>query len=191
MDSRTAGLLQKKAAKWYLDKIGEKPSLSNMVSVDQVMKGRRGVVTPILGQIFHYVYDPKTKDDLPYYDTFPLVMPIQMYDDGWLGINVHYLPPYLRARLLGLIRATMRSTKMTREVKARLTYQIIVTASRMRIALPAVKRYLTSHVASKIARIHPRDWHYVVMLPSEQFKKASKEKVWADSVAQIRGRKKS
>ena len=43
-----------------------------------------------------YFYDPKTKQQMKYYDRFPLIMCVQMYNNG-LGLNFHYLPPMLRA----------------------------------------------------------------------------------------------
>ena len=47
-----------------------------------------------------FFYDPKFKKTLPYYDTFPLVLPLETYNDGFLGINMHYLPIPLRVNLL-------------------------------------------------------------------------------------------
>ena len=49
------------------------------------------------GGVFQYVYDPKHRDTLPYYDKFPLIIPIEMTKNGWLAINLHYLPPMIRA----------------------------------------------------------------------------------------------
>ena len=39
----------------------------------------------IVGKMYFYSYDPKLKDVLPYYDRFPLVIPIENYSDGFLG----------------------------------------------------------------------------------------------------------
>ena len=47
-----------------------------------------------------FVYGPKHAKKLPYYDTFPLVLPLERYSDGFLGMNFHYLPIPLRMRLL-------------------------------------------------------------------------------------------
>ena len=53
-----------------------------------------------IGQMFMFFYDPKNKQTLPYYDRFPLVFPIELYSDGFLGINLHYLPQKYRANLM-------------------------------------------------------------------------------------------
>ena len=50
-----------------------------------------------------FVYGPKHAKKLPYYDTFPLVLPLERYSDGFLGMNFHYLPIPLRMKLLDKI----------------------------------------------------------------------------------------
>lgn len=56
--------------------------------------------------------DPKTKDDLPYFDAFPLFFPIQFTQgsEGVLmhAINIHYLEPKLRKRFLKEIEIILR-----------------------------------------------------------------------------------
>ena len=61
--------------------------------------------------MFMFIYDPKHKDTLPFYDTFPLVFPIEIYSDSFLGINLHYLPPVLRAKLMDALYTTANNNK--------------------------------------------------------------------------------
>ena len=42
----------------------------------------------------------KHKETLPFYDSFPLVIIIGKAKGGFLGMNLHYLPPTLRAKFL-------------------------------------------------------------------------------------------
>ena len=51
----------------------------------------------LMGGLYYFYYDPKTKAELPYYDRFPLVMPLKRDSDGFIGLNLHYLP--LRYRI--------------------------------------------------------------------------------------------
>ena len=53
-----------------------------------------------LGHMYTFLYDPKNKETLPYYDRFPLVFPINKAKGGFLGMNFHYLPLPLRAQLM-------------------------------------------------------------------------------------------
>lgn len=194
LDKRKIKRLEKQSVDWFVHKIGARrrsktPNAENYedFSGEDFLRGRRGVENRFEpGQMFLYRYDAKTKDQLPYWDAYPLVMPIEIYDDGWLGVNIHYVPPYLRARLLGLIRGTMRSEKLSREAKAKITYGLIKDSSKFSIMKPAIKRYLSSHVKTKIVRVHPQEWENVIFLPMDDFQKASREKVWRDSLRAMR-----
>ena len=63
---------------------------------------------PMLGNMYLFSYDPKTKETLPYYDRFPLIIPFRPSvvsgkagsGPGFYGLNLHYIPPRLRARLM-------------------------------------------------------------------------------------------
>ena len=52
------------------------------------------------GNMFMFFYDPKHKDTLPYYDKFPLIIMVEKAPGGFYGLNLHYLPPILRAKFL-------------------------------------------------------------------------------------------
>ena len=84
-----------KSTQWYRDKIAEfgKPG-----AMDLIRDGKRNN-NPFFGRLNMFFYDPKFKKTLPYYDTFPLVLPLENYPDGFLGINFHYLPMNLRLQL--------------------------------------------------------------------------------------------
>lgn len=197
LDPRTYKRYERKATEWFTQKLGrfkrsskdEKTGIRRVTS-DDFMKTRKGISgDPIPGQMFVYFYDPKHKATLPYYDKFPMVLVMHINADqgSMLGLNVHYLPPVLRARLLGLIRGTMKSTKLSREAKARVTYGLIKSTSQWKIAQPCLKKYLFSHIMGKVVRIFPSEWEQAVMLPLYSWAKAAKEIVWADSVSKIRG----
>ena len=41
------------------------------------------VAKSVLGKMYFYSYNPKWKNELPWYDTFPLVFPIEKYSDDF------------------------------------------------------------------------------------------------------------
>ena len=53
-----------------------------------------------VGKMYLFHYDPKWKNVLPYYDTFPLILMMGNANKGFYGINLHYLPTNLRMLLL-------------------------------------------------------------------------------------------
>ena len=138
-----------------------------------------------IGKMYMFVYDPKTKDILPYYDTFPLVFPIEFYGDSFLGINMHYLPPMLRAKLMDALYLTINNNKYDKTTLLKISYNILNGASRYRYFKPCVKKYLLSHVGSPFIYIAPDEWDYALMLPTERFQKANKSVVYKDSLSMV------
>ena len=151
----------KEPYQWYRNRIKElgTPSQAQLIR-DGKITGRVN-----FGALNMFIYDPKLKNKLPYYDTFPLVLPIERYRDGFLGINFHYLPYALRARLLSRLdpNANYSALKNVRLVK------------------PTLKRYLNTNVRSRFRKLEEEDFMTAIMLPVQRFKKASDTQVWSDS----------
>ena len=151
----------KEPYQWYRNRIKElgTPSQAQLIR-DGKITGRVN-----FGALNMFIYDPKLKNKLPYYDTFPLVLPIERYGDGFLGINFHYLPYALRARLLSRLdpNANYSALKNVRLVK------------------PTLKRYLNSNVRSRFRKLEEEDFMTAIMLPVQRFRKSSASKVWSDS----------
>ena len=134
-----------------------------------------------IGRMYLVSYDPKHKETLPYYDMFPLLIPIERYSDGFLGLNLHYLPPALRAKLLGSLYDILNDATTDDRKKFMISYNILKSASKHAWFKPCVKRYLASHFRSRFIKIPHQNWTAAVFLPVESFEKASKNEVWTDS----------
>ena len=139
------------------------------------------VAKSVLGKMYFYSYNPKWKDKLPWYDTFPLVFPIERYSDGFLGLNFHYLAPKHRAILMDQLKAFANNKKYDETTRLRLTYNMLKGFSKIKRARPTVHRYLNSKVNSKFVLVNADEWEVALFLPVERFKKASKKQVWAHS----------
>lgn len=139
------------------------------------------------GRLYFVHYDPKHKKTLPYYDTFPLIIPIERYKDGILGMNLHYLPPILRARLLDALYDTLTNQKFDHNTKMKVSYSILSGASKYKYFQPCIKRYLGKHFRSRFLKVPADSWTPAVFLPMERFEKADKKQVWKDSRKTIRG----
>ena len=139
------------------------------------------VAATILGKMYFYSYNPKWKAELPWYDTFPLVFPIERYPDGFLGLNFHYLAPKHRAILMDQLKAFANNKKYDETTKLRLTYNMLKGFTKIKRARPTVHRYLNSKVNSKFVLVNADEWEVALFLPVERFKKASKKQVWANS----------
>jgi hypothetical protein len=130
---------------------------------------------------------PKHKGTLPYYDTFPLVLPIQKESDGFLGINFHYLIPKDRAILFDELKVFVNDRTLGPMTKIKIKYDMLRGFTRFKRAKPCLKRYLTTYLKSQFIPIGTDEWAPALFLPVEQFRKRNKQAVWAES-KQIFGR---
>ena len=139
----------------------------------------------VIGKMYFYFYDPKTKDTMPYYDRFPLVIPIESYNDGFLGLNLHYISPKYRMTLLDKLSVTASNKTYDERTRLRLNYKYLANASRVFEATPCIKRYLYGHIQSRFLEITADEWDIAALLPMESFVGASTSKVYADSQEQF------
>lgn len=144
---------------------------------------------PLIGRMYLFNYDPKNKQKLPYYDRFPLVFPISstrtsglaVSGGSFLGINLHYLPPPLRARLMDALYDTATTKNIDENTRLRISYNILQQASRYRFFKPCIKRYLISQVQTKFFYVEPSEWEMALFLPLDRFVGANKTRIYADS----------
>lgn len=134
--------------------------------------------TIVPGNMYMFFYDPKHKETLPHYDIFPLVFPFERTEDGFLGLNMHYLPYRMRVLLFDTL-LNFKSTKTLDErTKLKYSWSTLKGLSRHKLAEQCVKRYLGQHIQSQVKLITPTDWTTTLMLPVERFVGAKKNQIW-------------
>ena len=143
---------------------------------------REGLISqrPQYGRMNFFFYDAKGKNELPYYDRFPLVLPIGVAEStGFVGLNFHYLSIPMRLKLLNVIAEYATDDRMDENTRIRLTWNRI---KRNPLVKPTVKRYLASHVQSRFRAITAEEMMAAVLLPVQRFVPQGVEtKVYADS----------
>jgi hypothetical protein len=160
-------------------------SNTTAASFDKRMDSSRKTNDMEYGYMYAFKYDPKWKKELPYYDTFPLIFPVKFESDGFLGINFHYLPTVLRAKLMDGLYSTLTNKQYDDTTRVRISYQILQSASKYRYFKPTLKKYLRNHVRSKFLEIHVNEWDIALFLPTESFRKADASYVWEESRKKI------
>ena len=173
------------ARDWYRSAAGKLMSNISPSVFEKRTDEARKVSSMEFGYMYAFKYDPKTKNDLPYYDTFPLIFPVRMDSDGFLGINFHYLPPVLRAKLMNALYSTLTNKKYDDTTKIKISYSILQSASKYRYFKPMLKKYLRSHVRSQFLEIQVNEWDMAIFLPTESFRKADTGRVWEESRKKI------
>jgi len=134
-----------------------------------------------MGRMYLFNYDPKHKQTLPYYDRYPLIFPVESAPGGFYGINMHYLPYLLRAKLMDALYDLSSNEKYDEKTRLKIGYDILKGASKFKWFKPTFKRYLSNHVRSRFIEIASSEWDIALFLPLERFEKASKREVWRDS----------
>ena len=172
----------KAAGDWFRSIVNRTKGKFSSETPEKILQRSESLnTTSVLGKMYFYSYDPKWKNDLPWYDTFPLVFPIEKYPDGFLGLNFHYLAPKHRAILMDQLKMYANNKKYDETTKLKLTYNMLKGFTKIKRAKPTVHRYLTSKVKSKYVLVNADEWEVALFLPVERFRKASKKKVWAHS----------
>jgi len=133
---------------------------------------------PKPGDMMMYFYDPKFKEELPYYDRFPLTLLIQPAKGGFHGLNLHYLAPGVRARFLDELMELAPKNMNDTSRLVRLRYNLLKGAVKYKEFKPCFKHYLMDHVESQIVRVPMTEWEIAIFLPTEEFKKQKAQSVW-------------
>jgi hypothetical protein len=173
---------QERSFQWYKNQI---VSLGSNVTGREVIKSGKLTMQLMPGHMYLFMYDPKHKKTLPYYDTFPLVLPFRKLPDGFLGINLHYLPYLMRFNLLGELSKYAMDKKYDEKTRIRISWELLENSSKLLPATACVKHYLSNHLKTQFLKINYPDWITAAMLPIENFVKQRKENVWKETRKKI------
>ena len=166
------------ARAWYRDR-----ARTTRIQPQTLIKSDRERLTSrvMIGRMYHFFYDPKHKKTLPYYDRFPLIFPFKRVRGGFLGINLHYLPLRLRAKLMDELYGLTRDNRYDEDTRLKISYNVLNGAAKYKYFNPCVKHYLTPHVKSRFLEVYAAEWDIALFLPTERFVGAGKGAVHADS----------
>jgi hypothetical protein len=167
------------SSKWFRAKVQELGRQNpHKVLRDDALVKRRGFRT---GSMYMFMYDPKHRKTLPYYDSFPLIIAVERAPKGFYGLNLHYLSPVLRAKFLDKLMENTNNRKFDETTRMTLNYQALKSVGKLKEFAPCFKHYLTNHVDSNIVMVEAPEWEIAIFLKTESFKKKSKSHVWGQS----------
>ena len=177
-DAERAGLLPrtKSSRDWFLRKIRSMTKVSSSrILNDDLLEVRN---KPLIGRMFMFVYDPKGKETLPYYDKFPLIIMVGPAKKGFYGLNLHYLPPRQRAVFFDRLLDYTTNKKYNENTRFRLSYDMLSSTAKLRAFAPCFKHYLYDHVSSKTVEVLPPEWEIALFLPTDSFEKERNSSIW-------------
>lgn len=165
--------------KWFYDRLKGIRNLNrkNLLNDDSLVVKNK----PLVGRMFMFIYDAKTKENLPYFDKFPLIIMVGPAKGGFYGLNLHYLPPLVRAMFFDKLLKHTNNKKFDETTKFRLNYEMLKSASNLKQFQPCFKRYLFSHIKSKTVEVPSSEWELALFLQTDDFVYKTRQTVWKDS----------
>ena len=164
-----------KGASWYRNAVS---LITDRSSPADLMSSGKLLGRPSGGRMSMFFYDPKTKNRLPYYDTFPLVLPLETAKGGFIGLNFHYLPYGARFKFLQTLQTYASNAKFDQSTKIQASYDSIKSNKYVKAS---IKRYLYSQVRSQFLRVDVNEMALAAYLPVAQFQGATIGSVFAKS----------
>tara|TARA_B100000508_G_C11458590_1_gene278015 strand:- start:983 stop:1573 length:591 start_codon:yes stop_codon:yes gene_type:complete len=182
-DRATFPARTQKAREWYRNAAKGIKNVNNRTFMSQ---NKTNLVNKAeVGKMYLFNYDPKHKATLPYYDKYPLVFPIGPAKGGFYGLNMHYLPPQMRASLMDNLYDYVSDDNMDSKTKINMTYKVLNSTTKLKAFKPCIKHYLFKHVRSRYLFIYPSEWDMALMLPLARFEKQSSRYVYSKSLSMI------
>lgn len=170
---------------WFNEKMKAIPNMTpNKVMMQNAGQNMTHVLMP--GKLYMFYYDPKFKETLPYYDTFPLVLPFGKEKDHFIGLNLHYLDYPTRFQLFKALLKITGAGRLTYKTKLQYSWNLVRSAAELAPAQACVKMYLFSNVKSPFLEVPPKEWATAAMLPVHHFVGASSSHVWSESKNKIK-----
>ena len=164
-----------RSATWYRSQVNR---IASGKTAGQLFREGKLQGRPSVGRWNLFGYNPKLRAKLPYYDIFPLVLPLEPTKGGFMGMNFHYLPPLLRFRLLERMQARASDRRFDSKTKFEVNYDDV---KNIKIVKPTIKKYLYAYCQTGFLRINADDAAIAIYLPVQRFKKAPEATVYADS----------
>lgn len=161
--------------RWYRQKVQAllpKPQVRQMIR--EGIKTQKVTVRPNFGMMNLFYYRPKGAEKLPYYDVFPLVIPLgRRLNNGFVGINFHYLSVPQRWLLLERLSMFQVPSELdafdSEEGGGDVMALFWSKIRRKRGVKPIVRRYLTKYIQSRFLKIELSEMLIALAIPMERF----------------------
>ena len=152
----------KEASDWFAKNVAKlgKIGSGKMLGDDRLRK--QAGASP--GDMVMYTYNPKHKETLPYYDTFPLAIVVAIFLDK--------------------LNDVASNQKFNATTRFKITYKLLMATKSYKYFKPCFKHYLSANVTSNIMKVNAAEWNIAIFLQTASFKKAGAGTVWADSRSQ-------
>ena len=153
---------KQKSASWYRNAVS---LIADRTSPSELFASGKLLGRPSAGRMAMFFYDPKTKARLPYYDTFPLVLPLEPMKGGFIGLNFHYLKPGARVAFLRSLANEATDKRFDKKTRYNINWRNNTFMKK------TAKHYLFNHVRTSFLNITAEEMAIAIFLPVARFKK--------------------
>ena len=187
--SSKANQEKEKSVQWLKAKLDNFAAYTKKAEQEKIMKQFTRTKQPLTGQMIMYIYRAEHDLTLPFWDAAPLgifVGPVPEKPTHFYSMNLHYIPPVLRAKFFDSLLELMTTKTIQDSSRFALTYKMLKGTQKFNYFRPCWKMYITKNVQSNIVLIPPDEWINVLFLESAQWQKAGKSTVYNWSRSQLR-----
>lgn len=135
--------------------------------------------TKLIGQVLLFRYKPESRTKI--YDKFPLVLVLFYKKGGFVGINLHYIPPKDRLKLILLMNNVILKLTTKDRQKTRIKILSILNKkifSKYKNVL--INNYNTKNIMGKAKVTTPEEWTIFAFLPV--FKGINPSKLYSEII---------
>ena len=148
-----------KSYDWYRKQVNAMTTPGARALINQ----GKATMRPKYGIMNLFGYDPKHKLTLPYYDKFPLIMPLERAKGGFYGLNFHYLPFGARVAFLRQLSEFASDTNFDKRTRYAINYE------NNQYFKKTTKHYLFSQVRTSFLNIPADEMAIAIFLPVARF----------------------
>lgn len=182
MEKNKMSLQSDNTVRWLADKMSIIQSEMRQTDfLDKKAPLRRNTLVKE-GQMVMFGYNPATKQELMFWDEFPIVVVIKSYRTGFLGLNLHYLPYPQRAAFLNNLRFYTTDPRWinnnNNNAEFFLTYKMAKNSTKLTDYVFCIKKYKFNNMLTRAVVIDPVEWLSVPFFPLDKFKGMGRKAVW-------------
>jgi len=118
----------------------------------------------LIGQVLLFRYRPENK--VKFYDKYPLVLITSFTKSGFVGVNLHYIPPKDRLRLILLMNSLVLnvSEKDRQKIRIRI-FSLINKKIFTKYKSTVMNAYIGKNIVGKPKITTPEEWTMFAFLP--------------------------
>jgi len=170
------------AIEWYRKSIDRlRDTFPHKGTTQRIFRGRGQVSNLRRGDMYMFRYIPEGRNELEYYDEYPLMIVTEVNNNYIRGLNLHYLPHKYRAIFFSNLMLLTTNKQMNEMTRIRVKNSMIRDMSKYRYGRVCYRTYSYDRIRSKVIKIEPSEWFASLFLPTEKFIRKSRASIWNDS----------